>query len=630
MLTILAANARDHGDRPALRERALGIWQTYDWRDYRDRVAAIAAGLDALGFRRGDALAVLGDNRAALYFGSVAAMALGGFSSPVFPDVPPEELVHFTRIAQPRFALAEDQEQTDKLLALRATSGLPATIIYDDPRGIAGYDEPGLVALADLAARGRARLAAEPGLLDDIMGRAGADDIAVLLHSSGTTGAPKGIPIRHGQALAAAAAAAEGGCFRTGDEHIAYLPMAWVGDFVFSIAGAMAQRFVVNIPERQETVARDLREVAPTLYLAAPRAWDLMLTRVQVGMEESTAFKRAVYQRFMALATGMERDRLAGRRPGMMRRMLRAVGEPVIYGPIKDHLGLSRAARAYTGGEAIGEDTYVFFRALGIDLRQFYGQTESCALVVCQTGGEAMPHSVGRPLPGVAVRISAEGEVLISAGSVFSGYQGAAATGDDTLVDDDDGRRWLRTGDAGHLDPGGELVVLGRMGDVRHTTGGARFIAGHVENRLKFSPYIRNAAVFGDGRPHLAALICIDEAAVGQWAQRHGVTWTSYADLSQHPKVLDLVGEAVARTNGVLPEGERVRRFANLHKDFDADDGEITRTRKLRRGLIESRYGALIEALYGPGDATTLDIEITYETGARAMTSRRIMLREAR
>ena len=622
---ILAVNARDHGDRPALRERERGIWRVWSWRDYHRRVMEIAAGLDALGFGPGEALAVLGDNRASLYFGTVAAMTLGGFAAPVFPDVPPGELEHFTRTARPRFALAEDQEQTDKLLALRSATGLPEIIIYDDPRGITGYAEAGLVALDDVAARGRALLDADPALAGALAGRADGGDVAVLLHSSGTTGAPKGIPITHAQALAAVTAAAAAGCFREGDEHIAYLPMAWVGDFVFSIAGAMALRFVVNVPERQETVARDLREVAPSLYLAAPRAWDLMLTRVQVGMAESTPVKRWIYDRFMGLATRIERDRLAGRRPSAGHRLLRALGEPLVYAPVKDHLGLSRAGRAYTGGESIGEDTYLFFRALGIDLRQFYGQTESCALVVCQTGDDASPHTVGRPLPGVELRLSEAGEILIGAGSVFGGYLGG---GDAVVETDPQGRRWLHTGDAGHLDARGELVVLGRMGDLRRTADGTRFIAGHVENRLKFSRFVRNAAVFGDGRPHLAALICIDEQAVGQWAQGQGIPWTSYAELSQHPKVVDLISSVVSEANAGLEPGQRVRRFADLHKDFDADDGEITRTRKLRRKLIETRYAALIDALYGTADAVEIEIAITYETGAEGTIRRRIRLKE--
>jgi len=623
LLAQLARNAAEHGASIAMRERDLGIWQEYTWQDYLDQVLAFAAGLEALGFQAGEALAVIGDNRPRLYFGMLAAMALRGYASPIFADVPPEELKHYTLHGRPRFALAEDQEQTDKLLELRRTSGLPGTIIYDDARGLAGYGEPGLVAYDEVAATGRARLAAEPGLARGLLARAQPSDAIVLLHSSGTTGLPKGIRLTHRIVVGAVGNAARAHYFEPGEECIAYLPMAWVGDFVFTLGAGIALRFVVNIPERQEMVLRNLREVAPTFYLAAPRSWDNMLTNVQVGIAESTALKRRLFDFFMPLAIRMERQRLAGARPGLAQRILRVLGEMAVYGPIKDYLGLSRARHAYTAGEAIGEDTFVFFRALGIDLRQFYGQTESCALTAAQDGASVRLHTVGRAMPGVEIRIADDGEILVRSVGVFDGYMNDPEATRKALVDG-----WLHTGDAGYLEPDGQLVVLGRVNEVVYTAAGERFIPNYVENRLKFSPYIRNVAVLGAGRDHLAAIVCIDSEAVGHWAQVNGHAYTSYADLSQNPAVCELIGQAIRHVNELLPAPLRLRRFVNLPKDFDADDGEITRTRKLRRNVVEERYADVIAALYGPAREVDFGARINYESGATGVLQRRLVIRE--
>jgi long-chain acyl-CoA synthetase len=360
------------------------------------------------------------------------------------------------------------------------------------------------------------------------------------------------------------------------------------------------------------------------MYLAAPRSWDNMLTNVQVGIAESTRLKRALYEFFVPRAIAIERDRLAGHPVALSRRLLRALGEIAVFGPLKDYLGLSRARRAYTAGEAIGEDTFLFFRALGINLRQFYGQTETSALTAAQDEGDVRLHTVGRPLPGVELRIDDNGEILVRADGVFGGYLNDAESTRKALVGG-----WLHTGDAGYLEKDGQLVVLGRIGEVVHTEAGERFIPNYIENRLKFSPYIRNVAVLGAGRPFLAAIVCIDMEAVGHWAQTHGVAYTSYADLSQKSETYDLVAAALRHVNEVLPAGLKLRRFVDLHKDFDADDGEITRTRKLRRAIIEERYAPLIEALYGAA-ASEVDFAatVTYESGATGSLRRSLLIRE--
>ena len=623
LIAALARNAAESGKRSAFRERDRGVWQERTWSDIFAEVLALAAALQELGLHPGQALTVIGDNRTRLYTATLAAMALGAFPSPVFPDVPPDELTAYARHGEPRIAVAEDQEQVDKLLELRERIGRPTTILYDDPRGLTAYRAEGLQSLDAIIARGRALINAEPALAADLVGRARADDIAVLLHSSGTTGAPKGVPLRHRNILAGVNNAFAGGYLKEGEEHYAYLPMAWVGDLVFTVGAGILLRFTTNIPERQETVLRDIREVAPTMYLAAPRAWDNILTRIQIGMADSTPFKRRLFDYFIPRAIERERRRLAGKAPTMADRLAGLLGEVLVFGPIKDFLGMTRTRRAYTGGEAMGEDTFLFFRALGIDLRQFYGQTETAALTAAQPEGQVALHSVGKPMPGVEVRIDDSGEILVRSGSTIDGYFDDPEATRKAIVDG-----WLHTGDAGYLEPNGQLVVLGRVSEVVRTRAGERFIPNYIENRIRFSPYVRNVAIIGAGRDELTAMVCIDLEAAGHWAEEHGISFTSYADLSQKPEVYELVGSVLRHVNENLLAPLRIRRFVNLHKDFDADDGEITRTRKLRRNVIEERYASLVTALYSGAKTVVENARITYESGQTGTISRTVSICE--
>ncbi|MDR3465803.1 MAG: AMP-binding protein [Xanthobacteraceae bacterium] len=624
--TLIAALARNAAEEPArvgFREREYGIWREWRWREVLDEVLALAAGFEAIGLRPDEALIVIGDNRARLYFTMLAAMALRAFPAPLFPDTPVEQLTAYIHHGAPRLALAEDQEQVDKLIALRERTGRPETIVYDDPRGIGAYDADGLMPLDEVVARGRQRLAETPGRREELIARAGPDDIAALLYSSGTTGAPKGIPLRHRNVVGGVANATLGGYFRRHEQLFAYLPTAWVGDFVFTVAGGVLLQATVNIPERQETALHDLREIAPTFYLAAPRAWDNMLTRVQVGIADSTPLKRRLFDLFMPRAIVVERKRLAGGAPSWVDRVVLALGELLVYGPIKDFLGLSRAERAFTGGEAMGEDTFLFFRALGIKLKQFYGQTETSALSAAQTEGHVKLHTVGPAMPGVDIRIDDSGEIQIRSVSVIDGYFDDPAATAQAFTDG-----WLRTGDAGYLEDDGSLVVLGRVGEVVRTAAGERFIPNFIENRLKFSPFVRNVAVIGAGRAELTAIICVDFDAVGHWAEQRALAYGSYADLSQLREVQALVAGVVAHVNATQPPALRVRRFVTLHKDFDADDGEITRTRKLRRNVIEATYAPLIEAMYGGAGEVAFDAPILYEDGRRGAVRRTLRICE--
>jgi long-chain acyl-CoA synthetase len=617
LVRILAANARTFPDRAAVREKDRGIWQQTSWSELLESTLACAAGLEALGFERGDALLVVGDNRPHLYTGIVVGGMLVGHPMPVYPDAAPDEVRQVIQASNVRFVLAEDQEQVDKMLDLRETCPSLEHIVYDDPRGLAAYPEPGLVSWQVLLARGAERLRLDPALRESLVRRALPDDPAVFIHSSGTTGRPKGVVLSHRNVLSGVANAYRAHAFDFGEEVLAYLPMAWVGDFAMTVGAGIALAFTINIPERPETVMHNLREIAPTFYLAAPRSWDNMLTTVQVRMEDSTRLKKAVYDFFMAIALVSERTKLEGGTPTPWQRLLRPLGELLVYGPIKDQLGLTRLRYAFTGGEAIGEDTFVFYRALGVRLRQLYGQTESCAFNAMQDEGEVRLHTVGRPLPGVDVRIGEAGEILIRSGSVFAGYWNDEAASRAALEDG-----WLHTGDAGYLEPDGHIVVLGRLSEVVHTAQGERYIPNYIENRLKFSPWVKDVAVLGKGRATLGAIVCIDKEPVGHWAELRGISYMSYADLSQKPEVIELVAQAVARVNATLPEALKLRHFVSLHKEFDADDGEITRTRKLRRNVVEERYAPIVEAIYGGKKSVAMKVQIVYETGEVGVTER--------
>jgi long-chain acyl-CoA synthetase len=623
LIRILAQNAAAFPDGTAMREKDKGIWQQTSWSQMLETVLACAAGLEALGFRPSDAMLVLGDNRPRLYMGMLAAGALGGYAMPVYPDATPDEIRHVAQEVAMRFILAEDQEQVDKILELRQ-QGIPIEhVVYDDPRGLAGYAETGLVAWDALEKRGAERLQQEPGLRKQLVQRARPQGPVVFVHSSGTTGKPKGVVLSHANLLAGVRNAYRAGAFGFGEEILAYLPMAWIGDFALTIGGGVALRFTINIPERQETVLHNLREIAPTLYLAAPRSWDNMLTTIQVRMADSTRLKKAVYDFFMNSALAAERRKLQGQAPSWSQRLLRPLGNLMVCGPIKDQLGLTRLANAFTGGEAIGEDTFVFYRALGVRLRQLYGQTESSAFNALQDPTEVRLHTVGRPLPGVEVRISEAGEILIRSESIFSGYFRQEEASREALQGG-----WLHTGDAGYLEADGHLVVLGRLSEVVHTAEGERYIPNYIENRLKFSPWIKDVAVLGRGRSSLAAIVCIDKEPVGHWAELRGISYMSYADLSQKPEVVELLVAALQHVNQTLPEPLRLRHFVSLHKEFDADDGEITRNRKLRRNVVEERYAPIIEAIYSGEKSVAMKAQVVYESGEIGITERLLAVQE--
>jgi len=621
---LLAHNAKVHGTDIALREKDRGIWNEMTWADYASTATKCAAALRAAGVKSDDAVIVIGDNRARLYLAMVGVSMLSAHAMPAYAGATLSELQHFVGEANVSAAFAEDQEQVDKLLELREIGdGSPAMIIYDDSRGMNDYTASGLVAWEELIEAGEKALSADSALAEQLINGAKPEDPAVFMHSSGTTGKPKGIVLSHANLIAGSRNAHAAGAFVEGEEVLAYLPMAWVGDYALTVAAAIAFRFTISVPERQETVQRDMREIAPSLYLAAPRSWDNMLTMIQVGIENSTPLKKWIYHFFMDRSIEAEKRKLKGEKPGALDGLGKMLGEWLVFGPIKDQFGLTRLTSAFTGGEAIGEDTFVFYRGLGIALRQFYGQTETSAFSSIQAADEVQLHTVGKPLPGVEVDITDAGEIKFRSGSIFAGYYNNPKATAEALTDG-----WLLTGDAGYLEDDGHLVVLGRLSEVVYTAAGERYVPNYVENRLKFSPYIKDAAISGAGRDELTAMVCVDFESVGHWAEVNGVPYTSYGDLSQRDEVATLLNTAFERVNNVLPDTLKIHRFVSLPKEFDPDDGEITRTRKLRRKVVEERYSQVIDALYGDETEVHVKAEVTYETGETGFVERTLPIRE--
>jgi long-chain acyl-CoA synthetase len=545
----------------------------------------------------------------------LATQALGGIPVPLYQDSSEKELTYVVDHAEARFAVVEDQEQVDKLLQVRAHCPRLEVIVYEDPRGMRAYSEPGLLSLAELEERGDKFALANPGYFDDEVARGRAEDTAVICYTSGTTGAPKGAMLSYRNLISMARSAAEREGLGAGDEALAYLPMAWVGDHMLSYAQAIVAGFAINCPESAATVLADLKEIGPTYFFAPPRIWENLLTNVLIRIEDAAWPKRALTHVFLRLAQDLERRRLTGQPLPWLPRLLRPLGRLLVYGPLRDNLGLRRIRIAYTAGEAIGPEIFVFFRALGVNVKQLYGMTEASVFVAVQKDGDVRLDTVGTPMPGVEIRISESGEVLFRSPGVFQGYFKNPEATRQTLEDG-----WIHSGDAGFLDAAGHLKIIDRARDLGRLADGTLFAPKYLENKLKFSPYVKEAVALGPGRPYVTALVNIDLGAVGNWAERRGIAYTSYTDLSQKPEVYDLIQQEVVRVNASLLEdevlqGAQIRKFLILHKELDPDDEEITRTRKVRRGHVASKYATLIEALYADRDRVTVEAKVTYEDG---------------
>ena len=621
---LLQRNARELGARPAMREKDRGIWQTWDWRQYHDQVRDLALGLASLGFRRGDRLSVIGDNRPRLYWAQVAAQSLGGVSVPVYQDSIARELAYVWNHAEVSVIVAEDQEQVDKVAALREELPALRLVVYDDPRGMTGYRHDWLKSFEDVQEAGRKFGVEHPGFFENQIELGRAEDVAVISYTSGTTGNPKGAMITHANAIGVAESFRQASQLVPEDTSLAYLPMAWAGDSVYTLFASLVAGFCANCPESPETVQRDLRELGPSTLLAPPRIWENMLTAVLVRAADATPLKRRTFDYFRAAAERAEILRTEGKPMPARLRLATALGEFFVYGPVRDQLGLRRTRWALTGGAPLGPDTFRFFRSIGVNLKQVYGSTETTGLVSLQPDREANPTTAGRPVSGVEIKIGDRGEVLVKGCTVFKGYFRNEEATREVLGPDG----WFHTGDAGFIDPQGHLVIIDRAKDVGTLTDGTPFAPQFIENKLKFSPYVREAVAFGHDKPFVAAMIAIDPGTVGNWAERRGIPYTSYMDLSQKPEVREMIRDEIRRGNETLPEGTRIRRFLLLTKDLEADDAEVTRTRKVRRRYVADKYATVIDALYGGAAEAELSTGITYEDGRQATIQSRMRIED--
>lgn len=622
---LLQRNAAEDPKGPGIREKTRGVWQTYNWAAYRDNVRDFALGLAALGFQRGDKLSVVGDNRPQLYFAQLAAQVLGGISVPVYQDSIASELVYVLNHAETSIIVAEDQEQVDKALSLKDKLPRLRWIVFDDPRGLAFYDDPILRSFESVLEEGRAFARSNPQFYGTELAKGGADDTAMIAYTSGTTGNPKGVMLSHRNMIATAESFIEVNDVKPGDNWLSYLPMAWVGDAAFTLGMALMARLIANCPENPETVQRDLRELGPDTMLAPPRIWENMLTLMQVKAGDATPLKRRVYELFRGLAERCELKRSDGKPLSITDRLGLAVGEIMVYGPVRDQLGLRNARWCYTGGAPLGPDTYRFFRSFGINLKQVYGATEASAMISCQSDDEANPNTVGRPIPRIEVKIDDRGEVMLKGPNVFRGYFKQDDVTRETMTPDG----WLKTGDAGFFDKQGHLVIIDRAKDVGKLNDGSAFAPQFIENKLKFSPFIREAVAFGDKRPCVAAMIAIDMQTVGTWAEKRGLAYTSFMALSRKPEVAALIGEEIAKANATLPDMQQVKRYLLLNKELDADDAEMTRTRKVRRRFVAEKYAKVIDAFYGGKSQVDVTVEITFEDGRRSTLDSTIAIHDA-
>ncbi|MWL86063.1 MULTISPECIES: long-chain fatty acid--CoA ligase [unclassified Cupriavidus] len=631
----LQAHASQRPDHPAHREKDLGIWQTYSWSQAAREVRALACGLAALGFRRGMNLAVVGDNRPRLYWSMTAAQALGGVPVPLYQDAIANEMVYVLEDAEIEFAIVEDQEQVDKLLEVEpqlAQHGRAVRyVIYEDPRGLRDYDHPSLLSYERVQEIGREYDQANPGFYDAEIAQGAPDDTAIILYTSGTTGKPKGVCHSHAGLIGAARNGCQFDGLGPNDDVLSYLPMAWVGDNLFSYAQAMVAGFTVNCPESRETVMTDLREIGPTYYFAPPRIYEGLLTQVMIRMEDAGWIKRRLFGWAMNVARRCGADILDKRPVPMMDRLRYAMGEVLVYGPLRNVLGMSRIRVGYTAGEAIGPDLFRFYRSIGINLKQFYGQTETCAYVCLQPDGNVKFDSVGPAAPGMEIRIADNGEVLVrGVGLLKSYYKRDDATRE---AINDDG--YFMTGDAGVIDADGHLKIIDRAKDVGKLADGSMFAPKYIENKLKFFPYIKEAVAFGTDRDRVCAFINIDFDAVGNWAERRHLAYAGYVDLASQPDVIAMIAECVEQVNADLANdamlaGSQVARFLILHKELDPDDDELTRTRKVRRGFIAEKYGVLVDALFAGRAEQFIDTRVKFEDGREGSVSATLKLMDAK
>ncbi len=618
-----------------MREKEYGIWQARSWSDMAALVERIACGLHQAGLRRGEHMVVIGANRPRLYATMLAVQSLGAVPIPLYQDAVGAECVFPITNADVRFALVEDQEQVDKLLDIRGSCPLLAHIVFDDPRGLRNYAEPGLVSLDQLITGGSAFAVSQPTWFRNEVDKVQPGDVAAMFFTSGTTGNPKGVVHTHSTLLDRARAGADFDKLTSSEEVLAYMPMAWIGQNIFSYAQWLACGYVVNCPESASTITIDLKEIGPTYYFAPPRVFEGLLTTVMIRMEDAGHIKRAMFKFFMDVAKRVGPDLMNGQPVVVLDRLLYGLGQLLVYGPLRNTLGFSRVRVAYTAGEAIGPDLFTFYRSIGINMKQLYGSTETAVFVCLQPDNQARADTVGVPIDGVQIKVAANGEIMVkSPGLLKEYYKNPAATAEVLTADG-----WYHTSDAGFIDATGHLKIIDRVKDVGRIKGGANdgamFAPKYVENKLKFFPFIKEVVAYGDGREKVSVLINIDFDAVGNWAERRNLPYAGYTDLAQKPEVYQLILECVEKVNAdlstdALLAGSQISRFLVLHKELDADDGELTRTNKVRRGFIADKYQPLVEALYSGKTEQYIDTVVKFEDGRTGHISATLKISDSR
>jgi long-chain acyl-CoA synthetase len=630
---LLIRNARLYGDRPAFRHKDLGIWQVWTWGEVLRETRAYAAGLSRLGLKRGDSIAIVGSNRPRLYWSVMAGQMLGAVPVPVYADAVADELAYVLAHADVRFAAVEDQEQVDKILSVSERLPKLERVLYDEQRGLRDYDHSRLTPIDDVIKEGHAALEQDAALgqwLDHEIESGKGSDPSIILYTSGTTGQSKGVVLSGSGCINAASDTVAFDHLTEQDEALAYLPLAWVGDHYLNYAQGLVAAFCMACPESADTAMYDMKEIGPTFYFAPPRVFEQMLTRVMIRMEDASPLKRWAFHALLGVAKRYGEKILNGEPVPLMGRLLYALGELIVYGPLKNVLGLSRVRIAYTAGEAIGPDLFSFYRSIGLNLKQLYGQTEAFLYLTAQPDGKIYSDTVGPAMTNVDLRIAENGEVLFKSPGMFTGYFKDPAKTAEVMT----AEGFVKTGDAGIIDPKtGHLKIIDRAKDVGRLNDGSFFAPKYIENKLKFYPNIREAVVYGDGRDFVTAMLNIDLTAVGNWAERNNVVYGSYQELAGHAQVYDMLARHVEEVNRSVAEekamaGAQIRRFLILHKELDADDGEVTRTQKVRRGFVAERYAPLIDALYNGASEADISTEVTFEDGRKGTLSARVKIRD--
>ncbi|HCG8515332.1 TPA: long-chain fatty acid--CoA ligase [Vibrio parahaemolyticus] len=603
---VLQHNAKHWPEQVAMREKEFGIWREFTWQDYENRVKWMALSLQDLGIGEQDVIGLLGDNRPEWVWGELAAHAIKGYSLGIYQDSMHEEVAYLINYAKAKVVIAEDEEQCDKLLELGDEIPSVEYIIYCDPRGMRKYDDPRLIDVEKIYQKGQQIDKSDPNKYPSMVDATKGSDLSILCTTSGTTSKPKLAQLHSGSFLDHCAAYLRADPRSPGDNYVSVLPLPWIMEQVYVVGQALISRQIVNFVEEQETMMSDLREIGPNFVLLAPRVWENIVADVSARMMDSTPFKQKMYKLGMSLANKAldqgKRSKLA---------------EWILLRALRDRLGFSNLTSAATGGAAMGPDTFRYLQAIGVPLKQLYGQTEMCGAYTVHQADDVDYDSVGVAFDNADVKVinpdsNGVGEIIAKSTGMFTGYLNNQAAYDEDVQDG-----WMHTGDAGYFKDSGHLVVIDRLKDMSETSHGDRYSPQFIENKLKFSPFIAEAVVVGKGRPWLSAIICIRYAIVAKWAEQKGIAFTNYTNLSAQPEVYKAIREEVLKVNESLPDAQKISKFILLYKELDADDGELTRTRKVRRGVVAEKYGDIIETIYSAAPNVDVDTVITYQDGTK-------------